>query len=93
MKRVGPDDIIKINEAYLACGTYSGAAAATGWSASTVKKYVISDYKSEQKVEVVDIELPPIEEIAEKLPPWYDITCLTPEEEKEIKQLWKEMLI
>lgn len=93
MKRVGPDDIIKINEAYLACGTYSGAAAATGWSASTVKKYIISDYKSEQKVEVVDIELPPIEEIAEKLPPWYDITCLTPEEEKEIKQLWKEMLI
>lgn len=93
MKRVGPDDIIKINEAYLACGTYSGAAAATGWSASTVKKYVISDYKSEQKVEAVDIELPPIEEIAEKLPPWYDITCLTPEEEKEIKLLWKEMLI
>ena len=93
MKRVGPDDIIKINEAYLACGTYSGAAAATGWSASTVRKYVISDYKSEQKVEAVDIELPPIEEIAEKLPPWYNITCLTPEEEKEIKQLWKEMLI
>lgn len=93
MKRVGPDDIIKINEAYLACGTYSGAAAATGWSASTVRKYVISDYKSEQKVEAADIELPPIEEIAEKLPPWYDITCLTPEEEKEIKLLWKEMLI
>jgi len=93
MKRVGPDDIIKINEAYLAYGTYSGAAAATGWSASTVRKYVISDYKSEQKVEAADIELPPIEEIAEKLPPWYDITCLTPEEEKEIKQLWKEMLI
>ena len=93
MKRVGPDDIIKINEAYLACGTYSGAAAATGWSASTVRKYVISDYKSEQKVEAADIELPPIEEIAEKLPPWYDITCLTLEEEKEIKQLWKEMLI
>lgn len=93
MKRVGPDDIIKINEAYLACGTYSGAAAATGWSASTVRKYVISDYKSEQKVEAADIELPPIEEIAEKLPPWYDITCLTPEEEKEIKILWKEMLI
>jgi len=93
MKRVGPDDIIKINEAYLACGTYSGAAATTGWSASTVRKYVISDYKSEQKVEATDIELPPIEEIAKKLPPWYDITCLTPEEEKEIKILWKEMLI
>jgi hypothetical protein len=93
LKRVGPEDIIKINEAYLACGTYSGAAAASGWSASTVKKYVIPGYKSEQKVEVVDIELPPIEEIADKLPPWYDLTCLTPEEEQEIKLLWKEMIV
>ena len=93
MKRVGPEDIIKINEAYLACGTYSGAAAATGWSASTVKKYIISDYKTEQIIEAANIELPPIEEIAEKLPPWYNITCLTPEEEKEIKMLWREMLI
>lgn len=93
MKRVTQDDIIAMNEAYLACGTYSGAAKATGWSASTVKKYIIDGYKSEQKVEAVDIELPPIEEIADRLPPWYDITCLTLEEEKEIKQLWGEMLI
>jgi len=93
MKRVTQDDIIAMNEAYLACGTYSGAAKATGWSASTVKKYIIDGYKSEQKVEVVDIELPPIEEIADRLPPWYNITCLTPEEEKEIKQLWGEMLV
>lgn len=93
MKRVTQDDIIAMNEAYLACGTYSGAAKATGWSASTVKKYIIDGYKSEQKVEAVDIELPPIEEIVDRLPPWYDITCLTPEEEKEIKQLWGEMLI
>ena len=92
-RRVSQEDIILINEAYLAAGTYSGVAAATGWSASTIKKYIIPDYKSEQKVEAVDIELPPLSEIADKLPPWYDITCLTPEEEREIKQLWKEMII
>ena len=93
MKRVTQDDIIAMNEAYLVCGTYSGAAKVTGWSASTVKKYIIDGYKSEQKVEAVDIKLPSIEEIADRLPPWYNITCLTPEEEKEIKQLWGEMLI
>lgn len=93
MKRVTQEDIVKMNEAYALCGTYSGAAAATGWSASTVKKYIIPDFKSEQKVEVDDIELPPIEEIADRLPPWYDLTCLTPEEEREIKVLWKEMLV
>ena len=92
-RRVSQEDIILINEAYLAVGTYSGAAAATGWSASTIKKYIIPDYKSEQKIEAVDIELPPLNEIADKLPPWYDITCLTPEEEREIKQLWKEMIV
>ena len=92
-KRVTNEDIILINEAYLAAGTYSGAAAATGWSASTVKKYIIPNYKSEQKIEVENIELPPLDEIIEKLPPWYDITCLTPEEEIEIKQLWKEMIV
>lgn len=92
-KRVTNEDIILINEAYLAAGTYSGAAAATGWSASTVKKYIIPNYKSEQKIEVDNIKLPPLDEIADRLPPWYDITCLTPEEEKEIKQLWKEMIV
>ena len=92
-RRVSQEDIILINEAYLAAGTYSGAAVATGWSASTIKKYIIPDYKSEQKVEAADIELPPLSEIADKLPPWYDITCLTPEEEREIKQLWKEMIV
>ena len=93
MKRVTQDDIIKLNEAYAACGTYTGAAAATGWSASTVRKYIIPGFKSEQKFEVDSIELPPIEEIADRLPPWYDLTCLTPEEERELKFLWKEMLI
>ena len=95
MKRVTQEDIIKMNEAYLACGTYSGAAKATGWSASTVKKYIVSDYKSETNTNtnVEDIELPPINEIADKLPPWYDLTCLTPQEEKEIKALWKEMIV
>ena len=93
MKRVTQDDIILINEAYAACGTLTGAAKATGWSASTIKKYLVPGYKSEQKVEVADIKMPPIEEIADKLPPWYDLTCLTPEEEEEIKLLWKEMTV
>lgn len=92
MKRVTQEDIILINEAYLACGTLSGAAKATGWSASTVKKYLISDFKSEQKVEVANIELPPISKVLEQLQ-GDNLTCLRPDEEKEIKNLWKEMLV
>lgn len=92
MKRVTQEDIVLMNEAYLACGTLSGAAKATGWSASTVKKYLIPNFKSEQKVEVVNIELPPISKVLEQLQ-GNNLTCLRPDEEKEIKSLWKEMLV
>lgn len=92
MKRVTQEDIILMNEAYLACGTLSGAAKATGWSASTVKKYLISDFKSEQKVEVANIELPPISKVLEQLQ-GENLTCLRPDEEKEIRNLWKEMIV
>lgn len=91
-RRVDNQAIIEINEAYLACGTLSGAAKATGWSASTVKKYLIPDFKSEQKVEAVNIELPPISKVLEQLQ-GDNLTCLRPDEEKEIKNLWKEMLV
>ena len=93
MKRVTHEDIILMNEAYLAAGTYSGAAAATGWSASTVKKYIIPNYQSERQFKIENIELPPITEVANRLPPWYNLTCLTSEEEEEIKVLWAEMII
>ena len=93
MKRVTQEDIVLMNEAYLACGTYSGVAKATGWSASTVKKYIIPNYTSNQKIEEDNIELPPLEQMVEELSSWCNITCLTPEEEKEIKQLWKEMTV
>jgi len=92
LRRVDNQAIIEINEAYLACGTLSGAAKATGWSASTVKKYLIPDFKSEQKVEVANIELPPISKVLEQLQ-GDNLTCLRPDEEKEIKNLWKEMLV
>ena len=92
IRRVDNQAIIEINEAYLACGTLSGAAKATGWSASTVKKYLISDFKSEQKVEATNIELPPISKVLEQLQ-GDNLTCLRPDEEKEIKNLWKEMLV
>lgn len=92
MKRVTQEDIILINEAYLACGTLSGAAKATGWSSSTVKKYLIPNFKSEQKIEATNIELPPISKVLEQLQ-GDNLTCLRPDEERELKQLWVEMIV
>lgn len=92
MKRVTKEDVVLMNEAYLACGTLTGAAKATGWSASTVKKYLISDFKSEQKIEATIIELPPISTVVEQLKS-SQLTCLRLDEEKELRNLWKEMLV
>ena len=91
-RRVGNQAIILMNEAYLACGTLTGAAKATGWSSSTVKKYLIPNFKSEQKIEATTIELPPISTVIEQLK-GSQLTCVRPDEEKELRVLWKEMLV
>lgn len=92
MKRVTQNDIILMNEAYLMCGTYSGTAKATGWSASTVKKYIIPNFSSQQKIEVTNIELPPINEVVDNLR-GRNLSCLRPSEEEAIKELWKELVV
>lgn len=94
-KGLTQQEIEYINEVYLACHNYSQTAKVTKHSASTVKKYVDPNYTPNAAItpEETEIELPPLEEIADELPPWYDLTCLTPQEEEEIKQLWKEITI
>lgn len=94
-KGLTQQEIEYINEVYLACHNYSQTAKVTKHSVSTVKKYVDPNYtpKAATAFDDAEIELPPLEEIADELPPWYDLTCLTPQEEEEIKQLWKEITI
>lgn len=94
-KGLTPQEIEYINEVYLSCHNYSQTAKVVGRAASTVKKYVDPNYASKAAItpEETEIELPPLEEIADELPPWYDLTCLTPQEEEEIKQLWKEIMV
>ena len=90
--KITPDDIIKLNEAYLLCGTYSGAAKAIGCAPSTAKKYIDSNYKSQVKFEGKNIVLPSLEDAVNALKGEH-ITQLTAVEVKELKALYKEMLI
>lgn len=94
------DDIIKINEAYLRIGTYSGVARELGYSPSTVKKYVSLDYVSQEEAFIK----PPknIEELEarlEKAPTPISelkrdrILIPTDEEKMEIYKIWSEMSI
>lgn len=90
--KITPEDIIKLNEAYLLCGTYTGAAKAVGCAPSTAKKYIDPNYTSTEKHVESNISFAPIEDALAALSGEH-ITELSAAEVKELKALYKEMLI
>ena len=93
--KITQDKIVEINIAYLKYKTYSGAAKETGVSASTVKKYVISNFIPPEITEKVKFngELPQFGTFEIPDSNWSDWCKLSPAEEEEIKKLWKELII
>lgn len=94
-KLVQPSDIIAINEAYLKIGTYAGAGRATGWSGSTVKRYIIPDYKPEaerEPITKIEFLIPSVDTL--KYPDsWSSFLTLSEEEIEGIKELQKTISI
>ena len=95
-KRVTPEDIVIINETYLLCGSYSATAKATGWSASTVAKYVDKNYVSKGAVKEsskeTTIQPADLDEVMNYLLSHSNLSCLTDQERADIKEIWKGML-
>lgn len=94
-RTVQSEDIIAINEAYLKIGTYAGAGRATGWSGSTVKRYIIDGYVAEKDktpMEKIEFTIPNIEELFYPTS-WSNFLTLTDEEVEDIKELQKTISI
>ena len=94
-RTVQPEDIIAINEAYLKIGTYAGAGRATGWSGSTVKRYIIPDYEPQANQEPVieeKFEIPDAETLVYP-ENWETFLTLTEEELESCKTLQKSILL
>lgn len=97
-KRVTEDDKIRFNTLYLKLGTYSGVAKETGFSASTVKKYIVPGFQIPEDNSIIKFTK---EEIPKVFDPitlvesenWGDLCNLTLEEVTEINELKKELLI
>ena len=94
-KRVTNDDIIQINEVYAAVGTYAETARQTGFSASTVKKYVNVDYvpqasRTFEKIEFNHMAFP---EYPQDGQTWRDLMMFSEKEKVRIKDLQKEIMI
>ena len=92
-KRVTQEDIIQINELYLKLKTKAAVARETGFSASTVAKYIIADYKLAAAIErkKFEGELPEFDETIFQLDSWETLLILSDEEFKEIEELWGEL--
>lgn len=100
--QITQDQIIEMNELYLQIGTYAGVSRAMGGrpASSTVKKYIIPNYISREQIKVkkFDTEVLPTfstfsPEIFTDVDNWGDLCVLSEEEEREIIELWKELLI
>lgn len=95
--KVTNEDIVRINEIYYKVHTYAEVARQTGFSAATVKKYVIPGWKP---AVVNTAKRFRIEEIPETSVTMfkginnYGFLCtLSSVEEAEIKELWEELSV
>ena len=93
-KSVTPKDIEEMNEAYAICKSYTGVAQVTGWSASTVKKYIDPNYVPKPRVSndpiIKEMDL---ESTIHYLLNHDNLLGVTPEEEEELAKVWKGMIV
>lgn len=88
-KKVTQEDILNMNRIYLKYGTYSQTARETGFSPSTVKRYIQSNFVDPDtiKIKKFDSVIRPIKSV-EVI---WDL--LTEDEQDEIEELWREISI
>lgn len=97
--KVTNEDILRINELYYKHKTYAEVARQTGFSAGTVKKYVIPGWQPvvTENIKRFDItQLPDFEEsleIFKGLTNYGDLCVLTNFEKGELRELWGEISI
>ena len=89
--------IKQINELYLKIKTYSGVAREIGIAPSTVKKYIIPNYQSEDSIKKKIFQKEDIPKLSfekfKNLNDWGELCFLSESEKEEIKELWNEILM
>lgn len=95
--KVTSEDILRINEIYYKTKVYAETARQTGFSASTVKKYVIPGWQPVVTENIVRFELSQIPEfdssIFKGVDNYGDLCVLTEREKEEIERLWGELAV
>ena len=96
-RKVTNEDIIRFNEIYAQCGTYAEVARQTGWSASTVRKYITPGQVLASAADIIRFDetlLVPFDPtLLVETREIGDLLVLTECEQEAIKELWKELRI
>lgn len=88
MRKVSKEDIIQMNELYQKLGSYAAVARETGFSASTVSKYVDKNYKKVDEATIIRYQGDLPEFVVEEVSAYEnlgDLCILDDEEEAELK--------
>ena len=99
MARVTSEDILRMNEIYYKTRVFAEVARQTGFSASTVRKYVDVNWKPVVSENIIRFEmkdLPDFEEAVKcfvGVDNYGDLCILTGREKEEMKELWAELTI
>ena len=97
--RVTSEDILRMNEIYCKTHVFAEVARQTGFSASTVRKYVDVNWKPVVSEKIIIFNMNDIPDFREAVKCFrevdnYGVLCVLSEEEKaEIKELWAELVI
>lgn len=97
--KVTNEDILHINEIYYKTHTYAETARQTGFSASTVKKYVIPGWKPVEVENIIRFDMAQLPdfiktaEIFRGINNYGNLCILTEYEKDEIKELTKELAV
>lgn len=95
--RVTSEDVLRMNEIYYKTRVFAEVARQTGFSASTVRKYVDTKWKPVKAENVVKFDmndLPEFDTSAFKgIDNYGDLCVLTEREQEEMKELWGELAV
>ena len=97
MARVTSEDILRMNEIYYKTHVFAEVARQTGFSASTVRKYVDVNWKPVELDKIIKFDLnnlpefdtTPFNHVSD-----YGAMCILDDEEiDQIRELWKELAV
>ena len=97
MARVTSEDILRMNEIYYKTHVFAEVARQTGFSASTVRKYVDVNWKPIKNENIIKFnmnDLPEFDTTCFKgIENYGDLCVLTEREQDEMKELLKELMV